>query len=53
MRPPQFSESYETKLKIATGRVRVEFPAMTSEKMKLFHEAITPRMAVATMPGRA
>ena len=51
--PPQFSESYDTKLKIATGSVRVELPAMISEKMKLFQDAMMPRMPVATMPGRA
>ena len=33
--PPQFSESYETKLKIATGSVRVELPAITSNLLWL------------------
>src|SRR5215831_20080706 len=53
VRPPQFRESYETKLKMATGSVRVVLPAITSEKMKLFHDEMMPRIAVATIPGRA
>src|SRR5215470_17652620 len=53
VRPPQFRESYETKLKMATGSVRVVLPAITSEKMKLFQDEMMPRIAVATIPGRA
>src|SRR5690625_4136439 len=51
MRPPQSMEAYQTKSKIATGRVLVLEPASTSANMKLLHAKKNDRMLAVAMPG--
>ena len=49
--PPQSTDAYDTKLKIAIGSVIVLLPLNTSENIKLFHEKINASSEAVRIPA--